>query len=224
MRFAVELKGQADTLANVAPCFQGDIARIVIRDDRWFLESSAFDGCTNGGQVFPIADNILGLIHRICYLYTRLLAPFTIGYVQPLNETDAPLGRVLRASDTVNVYSSRGIEELRDSRGSQTLGTETLTRALEDQEVRVALALIGENDVEWPRIYDIVEFWGPETIVENKWATRKTVRRLRQTANHYRHLGRPQNNRLPPEPPSLQESLSLVLNLLKKWMSRTQMR
>jgi hypothetical protein len=220
MRFAVELKGQADVLASVAPCFQGDIIRIVGRGDGWFLESPVFDVCTNGGQVFPIADNILGLIHRICYVYAGLLSPFTIGYVQPFNETGVPLGRSLRASDTINVYSSEGIGQLRNSRGSQTLGAETLRRALGDQEIRVGLDLIGEKDLEWPQVYDILEFLGSETIVENKWVARKDLRRVKRTANHYRHLGRPQKNPLPPDPPSLQESISLVLDLLRKWLGR----
>jgi hypothetical protein len=219
MKFAVQLIGQADTLEKVAPCFQGDTVRIVRRDGDWFLESSAFDACINGGQVFPIADNILRLVHRISYLYAGLISPFEIGYVQPFNEDGVPLRRALRASARFNVYSAAGIEELQNSRGAQTLGSEAVDRAMTDQQFLAALSLIGEDELQWPHIYDILEFLDLEVIIKKKWATRKEVRRLRQTANHFRHLGRPKKNPLPPEPPSLNESRSCVLGLLKKWIS-----
>ncbi len=218
MKFNVQLKGQADTLEAVAPCFQSDRIRIIKRDE-WFLESSEFNQCTNGGQVFPIADDILRLIHRVCFLFTSLASPFEIGYVQPYNDAGNPLGRALRSSQTINVYSSAGIEELRTLKGAQTLGAETVSRALDDQTVRAALSLIGENDLQWPQIYDIVEFVGLKVIVRNGWASEKEIRRLRQTANYYRHLGRPKKYPLPPNPPSLHESATFVLRLLKKWIT-----
>jgi hypothetical protein len=219
MKFAVQLKGDAHVLESVAPCFQGDIVRIVKRGDDWFLESSKFDARANGDDAFPIADELLRLVHRISYLYTRLLSPFEIGYVQLFNETGAPLGRALRASDTINIYSTAGIEELRNSRGSQTLGSEVVDRAMTDEQVLAALSLIGEGDLQWPQLYDIIEFLDSSVIINKKWATRKEVRRLRQTANHYRHLGRLKKNPLPPDPPSLHDSRSFVLAILKKWMS-----
>jgi hypothetical protein len=60
---------------------------------------------------------------------------------------------------------------------------------------------------------------GVNAIIKKKWATRGQVVTCRQTANHYRHLGSPKKYPLPANPPSLTESNSLVLNLLKKWIS-----
>lgn len=61
MKFAVQLKGSKPLFENVAPCFQGGFARIKKSGDDWFLESSAFDDCTTGSEVFPIADKLLRL-------------------------------------------------------------------------------------------------------------------------------------------------------------------
>jgi hypothetical protein len=219
MKFAVQLKGQADTLENVSSCFQGDSVKVVKRDDDWFLESLAFEACANGGQVFPIADDILFLIHRVCYLYAGLLAPFEIGYVQPFDEEGLPLRRALRASRKINVYSSSGVEELRTLRGVQTEGTQAVGCALADDQIRAGLSLIGDGEPEWPQLYNVVEFMGFKTIVKKKWASEKQVRRFRQTANHYRHTSRPTKNPLPPDPPSLSESRAFVRGLFKTWMS-----
>lgn len=219
MKFAVQLKGDAHVLESLTPCFQADGVRILKRDDEWFLESSRFAPCANGGEVFTIADEILRLIQRVSYLYARHLSPLEIGYVQPFSETGAPLKRTAQASFTLNVVSAAGIEELRNSRGSQTLGAEIVDRAMTDEPVRAALSLLGQGDLQWPQIYDIIEFLDPEVIVKKKWATREEVRKLRQTANHFRHLGRPKKNPLPPGPPSLNESRTCVLGFLKKWIS-----
>jgi hypothetical protein len=219
MKFVVQLKGVARVLESIAPCFQGEGVRIVRRDDDWFLESSKFDAFANGGEVFPIADELLRLIQRVSYLYTRLLSPLEIGYVQPFSETGTPLRRALRASATLNVISAAGIEELQNSRGSQTLGAEIVDRAMTDEPVRAAMSLVGEGDLKWPQIYDVIEFLGVETVVENEWATRKEVTRVRQTANYYRHLGSPRENLLPLDRPSLSDSRSFVIELLRKWIS-----
>jgi hypothetical protein len=218
MKFDVQLKGQVETLEAVAPCFQSDRVRIIKRDD-WFLESSEFDQCSNGGQVFPIADDILRLIHRVCLLFTGLASPFEIGYVQPYSDTGSPLRRALRSIQTINVYSSAGIQELRTLKGTQTLGAEAISRALDDQTIRIALSLIGEHGPQWPQIYDVVEFLGWKAIVNKGWATQREVKRVKRTANHHRHAGRPGRNPLPPNPPSLHDSATFVLGLLKKWIT-----
>jgi hypothetical protein len=219
MKFAVQLKGDAHVLERLAPCFQAEQVRIVKRDDDWFLESSRFAPCANGGEVLTIADEILRLIQRVSNLYALHLSPLEIGCVQQFSETGAPGRMTARKSFTLNVVSAVGVEELRNSRGSQTLGAEIVDRAMTDESVRAALSLLGLGGLQWPQIYDIIEFLSPEVIIKKKWASSKEVRRVRQTANHYRHLGRPKRNPLPPDPPSLNDSGSFVLELLKKWMS-----
>lgn len=102
-----------------------------------------------------------------------------------------------------------------------TLGSAFVGAAWKDKKLEEALALIGDGeDMQWPQLYNILEFLGGEnTIVNKKWATRPQIRRLRQTANHHRHLGSPKEYPLPAKPPSRDEARSMVLGLLKKWIA-----
>jgi hypothetical protein len=219
VKYSVQLKGLERTFEIVAPCFQGDSLRIVKRGEEWFLESSELNKCTDGNQAFAVADELLRLIHRTGYLFARLSPPFEMGYIQPYNDTGEPLRRALRASRTINVLSPDDINELSLLQGASTPGSLTVSRALQDRNIQEAFSLLGsDRDIGWHQIYDIVEFLGPQTIEKKKWATMKDVRVLRQTANHHRHLGRPKKYSLPLNPPTLGQSQTLALNLLKLWL------
>jgi hypothetical protein len=217
MKYAVQLLDATNVLKNVADCFQGDSARIRKLGDGWFLESSAFDACTAAHEVYPIADEILRLIHRVFALYMQLFSPLEIGYVQAFSKTGVPVNRALRSSTRFNVYSSH--EELQNSHGKQSFGAAVVGRAMVNTNVHESLALVGESDLQWPQVYNILEFLvSADASVRKKWSARK-IRDCKQTANHYRHLGNPEKYRLPANPPSILEARSLVLDLLRRWIS-----
>jgi|HubBroStandDraft_3_1064219.scaffolds.fasta_scaffold164032_1 hypothetical protein len=218
MKYAVQLLDATKVLENVADCFQGDSARIRKLGDDWFLESSAFEACTAAHEVYPIADEILRLIHRVFALYMGLFSPLRIGYVQACNEAGVPTNRPLRDITRFNVYLSP--EELQTSHGGQSLGASLVGRATVNTNVHEALALVGENELQWPQIYDILEFLGGMNgIVKRKWATREVVGKYWRTANIHRHLGSPKKKPLPADPPSISEARAFALNFLKRWIS-----
>ena len=222
MRFAVQLKGLSPPLfENVSSCYQGDFAKISKIGDYWFLESSAFDRCATGLEVLPIAAHILRLIHHVTAIYSGLFSPFEIGFVECFSDAGVYINRTIHTSQRVQIYSGEGLEELREPRGKSTLGSAFVGAAWKDKKLEEALALIGDGeDMQWPQLYNILEFLGGEnTIVNKKWATRPQIRRLRQTANHHRHLGSPKEYPLPAKPPSRDEARSMVLGLLKKWIA-----
>jgi hypothetical protein len=221
MRFAVQLKGSEPLLEDVASCYQGDFARIKRVGDEWFLESSAFDACTAGLEVFPIADKILRLIHRVTAVYAKLFSPFEIGYVECFSDAGDYVNRALRTSQRVQIYSAEGINKLQERRGERSLGCALVEAAWGDKKLEEALGLIGDGeDLQWSQLYNILEFLGgADTIVKKKWATREQLIKCRQTANHYRHLGSPKQYPLPPNPPSWGVTRTLVLGILTKWIS-----
>jgi hypothetical protein len=152
-------------------------------------------------------------------LYARLHSPFGISVVHTFSDTGVRIRRVLRVVKKIDIYSSKGIQELQALRGDQSLGSVVLGRAMADKGVQEAVALVGEGDIRWPHVYDILEFLGADAIVRKKWATREQIRRCKQTANHHRHLGSPTKYPLPTDPPSLSEATSLTVDLLKRWIA-----
>lgn len=218
MKFAVQLKGVAHVLEAVTNCFQGNSARIRKIGDGWFLESSAFDACVTEDEVVLIAEKILVSIHHVCVLHAQLYSPFEIGSVHTFTDAGTRVSRTVRGSIKIAIYASKGLQDLQNPRGEESMGSAVVGVAMKEERVREALALLG--DLEWPQLYNILEFLGgTNAIVRRKWATRKQTQNCKQTANHHRHLGKPTKNRLPANPPSLSEARILVLDLLKRWMS-----
>jgi hypothetical protein len=221
MKFAVQLNGTKPLFENVAPCFQSDFARIKRVGDNWFLESSAFNGCATGNEVFPIADKLLRLIHRVTAAHAMLFSPFETGYVECFTDAGAFVNRALRATHRVQIYTAEGINKLQELRGEGPLGSVLVEAAWKDKKLEEALALIGDGeDLNWSQLYDILEFLGgPDAIVKKGWAARKQVIKCRQTANHHRHLGSPKKYPLPADPPSWGKARTFVLGLLTNWIS-----
>jgi hypothetical protein len=117
MKYAVQLKGSEPLLPAIAPCFQGQNARISKVDGEWFLESQQFESCSGPNDVFPKADGLLRVIHLVTALYCQLFSPFEVGYVQAYSETGAPTQRALRAIQRVQIYSGSGVQELQKRQG-----------------------------------------------------------------------------------------------------------
>lgn len=223
MSFAIELKGQSHVIESVAPCFVGGFAQIRKLGNVWALESSEFDSCTKVDEIVAVATRLIQIIHRVLALYARLASPFELGSVYVLDESGAIVRSVLRATAQIRVYLSAGLHELSVSNNAQSLGTRLVRRAFSEEELLEALAIVGEDDIKWSQIYDIIEFLGGcREIAKRNWATAREVDRFRRTANHYRHLGNPGRNPLPPNPPTLAESCTFAVNLLKQWIAKRE--
>ena len=216
---AAVLTGQPDMLEAVAPSFVRDSARIKKDEDGWILESSEFARCTTGEQVFPIADDIVSRIHRILALYCDFTPTFSVEHIYWINAEGKKL-RSIRGSIPVNIVSSKGLAELKGMRGSAPLGSAVLEAITLDPAVEEALTLHGEIALSWAQVYDILEFvGGVDGAVKAGHANRKKTDTVRQTANHYGHLGRQKNNPLPPNPPTLAEANEFTRSVLKRWIS-----
>ena len=81
------------------------------------------------------------------------------------------------------------------------LSTDVLSRAATDPSDRSSASLIGHVAPDRPRVYDIIEFLGGERSIEaSGLVPRSQARRVRQTANYYRHLGSRRIPRFPAIP------------------------
>ncbi len=216
---AAVLKGQPHMLESVAECFVSKNARVRKNEEGWILESSEFTSCTTGEQVFPIADDIVSRLHRILALYCGTDEVLSVAHIYWINAAGEKL-RAIRGVLPINVFSSRGITELKTMSGTQPLGSAVFQAMILDPTVNEALALHGESRLSWSQVYDIIEFLGGvDGIVKAGYANRKLTLTVRQTANHYRHLGSPKNSPLPPNPPALTEASEFVRTLLKCCLS-----
>ncbi len=220
MRYAAKLDGEDRILEIAAKVFNGDHARIAKAGDLWCLHSVEFDECANGQAVFPLADVLLLRIHCVLSLYLSLYSPFSIETVIWFNDGGKPIKQSVRLTATVNVYSIGSLSAASNSDNCTSTGVSIVTGAARDESLSEALFLVGDKEMGWPQIYDVIEFLGGvDAIVRLGFANRTEVRRVRQTANHYRHLGRRSRPQLPDHPPSIGEARRFAADLMKRWIA-----
>ena len=220
MRFLAELEGKPHVLEDLAPCLQGNYARLHKIGKRWVLKSSAFDQCKTGQEVFSQADVLVSHIHSILAIYLQLHPAFRVVSILWLNAKGRPFRRSLRSHIKLNTYSAKGVLELASLRGVESLGAVLAHRAAAHVGFREALKLVDERPLRWSQIYDVTELLGgAERIATAGWATKKDTVRVRRTANYYRHLGRPKKDPLPKNPPTLAQTRTFAFNLLKRWIA-----
>jgi hypothetical protein len=202
------------------PFFSAAVARIRRRENEWILESSKFDDCMFGEELHREANLLLRDIKIIVALYLRWHgATLYISSILNLNSDDRIVQRTVFGYPlTVNIL--KRFDDCFKYSKSGSNATDMILLATRDPEVREAMSLIGDEDIRWSRVYDIIEFLGGERGVAKLCpASGARVRHVRQTANHHRHLGSPKQSPLPPKPLSLHEASEFVIDLLKQWIS-----
>lgn len=220
MKYAAVLDGQEHVFEHVAPCFASDSARITKVGDIWILHSSDFDACARADDVFPLADALLRRINSIFYLYACLPEAFRTYSILAFRADGSSFRGALRVTETINVYSHIGISTLSSLHGPCPLGSAISEKAITDQALEEALKLYGDQDLTWSKVYDIIEFLGGVNEIARKGLVDKSKARIvRQTANHFRHLGSTKNYPSPPKAPALREAREFVTDLLTSWIS-----
>ena len=216
--YAAALKGEKNVLEDIAPCFNTALSTIRRRDDEWIMESSNFEQCQSVEEAYTVANALLRQINQVLYLYLRLVSPFSISSIMVFDGYILVRRRMWAIID-FNAYGS-AIKTLSPT-ASGSLATDVLSLAASDPAVREALSLVGHEALTWSRIYDIIEFLhGPSLIAESGLASKKKTTRVKQTANHYRHLGNPQNYKLPSNPPTLRAASLFAFDILQKWIAQ----
>lgn len=219
MRFVAVLECPVAGLEGLDKCFNSDLCRITKFNERWVLESSEFNTCSEPNDVFPLADKALSDVRRILALYRGLSYRFTVSHIQLIDEGGRPCGTCVRGSITIMIVSPTAVTELATPIHGQPTGTAIYEEALKDPKIKEALALYQDTENRWPDVYNIIEFLGgPDRIGKSGFGTKTKAEVVKRTANHYRHLGASKPNPLPTKPPLLNDAAFFAKRLLRGWL------
>lgn len=220
MRFVAELDGDPQVIENVSICVQGAEARFRKIRNQWVLESAALDRCSNKEEAFHIADELISNINSILVIYLGLPKACSVRSILWLNDRGIPFRRSLREYVTLHTYCPPRKSELTSIVGGETLGSALVRLAVANPVLRECLSLIRGQTLQWSQIYDVIEYLGGAVQVGAAgFATKANTARVRQTANHYRHLGSKRKYPLPKNPPSLAQAREFTCGILKKWIA-----
>jgi hypothetical protein len=207
-------------LESIAPSFVSPIATIRNREKEWILESSTFEPYESDEKLYNAANVLLSHIHHILSLYLgRHSETLSVRALLKLTDDDKIIGR--RHYWTQKVAVVRPAAQVFNPTPSGSLATAVLSRAATDPAIMEALTLVGLEAPTWPKIYDIIEFLGgPRSIEKSGLAPESESRRMKRTANYYRHLGNPKGYSLPRDPPNIGEGGAFAIALLQKWIAK----
>lgn len=207
MPYAAAITGEDHVIKSLTSSFSSEIATILQWNGEWILESSRFEAFEFDNDLYKCALQLVSHIHQVVALYLFLPSePLSIRGLLSLTDDDRLLRRRLIATVDVNVYNPP--EEVFLPTASGSLATDVISRTAIDPSITEALSLVGERGfTSWGQVYDIIEFLG----LKNK--------KMQQTANHYRHLGKPKNISLPKNPPTLIDGILFAAKHLKEWIA-----
>ena len=216
-KFAAVIADQIDVLKDFAPFFNASDARIRLHNKTWVLESEIFESLASADDVFDPANQLLRRISEILALYVSLHAKLSASAILQFDTNGKLVRNRLRAYFDVQTISSSS--ELATKIHDLPLGNRLLKVAYADTSLAAAFGLLGFSSLTWPQIFNLMEYLGGENeIVKTGLATRAETRRMRQTANHYRHLGAPKLTPLPANAPKLGDGVIFISGVLKKWI------
>jgi hypothetical protein len=152
-------------------------------------------------------------------LYRGLSYPLTVKYIQCIDADGQLFGKGLRGGITIMITSPTALTEMKTPIHSQPLATAIFERADKDAKISEALKLFQDVESRWGDVYDIIEFLGgPSQIGKSGLGNEKEARSIKQTANYYRHLGRPRPSLLPTNPPELGRASLFAKKALSLWI------
>lgn len=218
LRYLIEIDGDAEAMKRLPGLLRGpDFDITAAADGRVFLSGAPFETCATPDEVTETASHVLRRLASILEVYAGASDDFTVKNVFWKDDRGHLMQRI------ITVIKLRMIGDLKDlatSRTSNTtLGSDLLRLASIDDDVARAFDLIGGKAIGWYEIYDLIDVMGNVGgIVDRGWATRDDkLSSIRQTANHYRHLGSTAN-KLPNNPPNLHDARATITNIFRRWL------
>jgi len=222
LAWLVQLLGPQDALERLPTLVQGEPYAVVRFENGIYLRGSALDGLPDATGARAKAGEVCRYLESVLQVFVVLVDELRPGNVLAADSGGTPRARNLFAFKNFRVISERGLKGLAatDPNGS-TLASNILRLADRDPRVAQAFYIVGNRDIGWHEIYDLIDLMGGvNALVKRGWAKRKELNRLRQTANHHRHRGsRRTKDALPENPPTLSEGANAVRVLLQQWLT-----
>jgi hypothetical protein len=223
LRYLVEIDGDAKALKRLPGLFRGpDCTIAAAPDGRVFLSGASFEACATPNEVSERASRVLRWVASILEVYAGASDDFTVKNVFWIDDRGHLMKRII-LSDTFRFLGD--VKVLTAClQSNTTLGSELLRLGSIDDGIARAFDLIGGKTIGWYEIYDLIDLMGNvRGMAKQNWIARdelSSIRQVRQTANHYRHLGSTSKQyKLPENPPNLNAARATITKIVRRWLS-----
>ncbi|MGH8645413.1 MAG: hypothetical protein ACREX4_13505 [Gammaproteobacteria bacterium] len=219
LRYLVEIDGDADALKRLSGLFCG-LSFIITAapDGRVFLSGASFETCATPEEVTETASHVLRWLASILEVYAGASDKFTVKNVFWIDDRGHLMQRIILTMEFRMLGDFTVLAA--SSTSNATLGSDLLRLASMDDQVARAFDLIGGKVIGWYEIYDLIDVMGKvRGLVNRGWAARGPLSSIRQTANHYRHLGSAAKKyKLPNNPSRFHDARATIINIFRRWL------
>lgn len=232
MKWEVQLSGDKSDLKELSKSLKDDELSVAEQNGQYFLESEKFNGLATYKEVTLVATEILSLLTGSIKLVLGGRTPIKIASIARIRKNGK---RDLFGNSSVTVNASiRTTSEIRGSNGTIKMSNQAdevlklVKLGISDKNVEKTLRLFGTNKHDWKSLYCLYEvieedIGGIEKISRKKWATKKSIKRFKHTANSPTAIGdasrHGKESTLPPRNPmKLNEAKCLIEFILHNWL------
>lgn len=220
-RWSVLVTGDETSLVALSTLLPDPPYRCVRQQNMCVLTSPMFDAIPDAAD---LTDHVSGLLFGLVATIRTFSNPYAkLEFAGVRSKTPDGRNRVTSRPISILVLDPADLDPLRLPHA--TAGTRAMALvdlASRDPEVALAFRIMSSPTFSWREIYDIIELIGEREIIAAGWSTKAVLGPAKQTANHYRHLGEPAKNPLPPDPPSFWDAYKQVSAVLRMWIKRRQ--
>ena len=232
MKWEVQVSGDAHDLRELAKSLINDDLRIIERNGHFFLETIRFSNLTTPEKITAVTLDLLPILTGAARLSLGGRTPLQIANIAKVREDGdrdvfASLSDTIHARDTVSIKKTRSDGSIEAVRPADKV-PDWINAASKNPNVEKALRLIGTDEHDWIslyRLYEVIEadVGGIDKIVSEGWATKKTIKRFKHTANSPGAIGDSarhgkESSDPPADPMDLGEAVSLVKVILHNWL------
>ncbi|KCZ71285.1 hypothetical protein ANME2D_02487 [Candidatus Methanoperedens nitroreducens] len=234
MEWFVVIAGDIFDLEELSKSLNSSGLCITRKGEEFILKSTDFNLLKDADDVRNKANEIISQINGAARLTLGMRKPLAVASVGNIDDDGTVHGFVsISFSETINLRTSVSASVIAPDGTIQERHQgdpipSWITVAQHDTNVAKALRLFGAGTHDWVslyRIYEVIEsdVGGKLNIINNGWATEKSIKRFKYTANSPGAIGdeaRHGKNTIPPpkDPMTLSEAKPLIETILRNWL------
>lgn len=232
MNWEVCITGDKSSLDALCKTFNESDISINERDGEFFLKSNRFEKLESKNEVKKVATEIISSLCGATKLIYGAKDPIKYFYILKIDVNEKKTV-YMEGSAVISISGSIHAEVV-DSEGNiihveSSDDIPTIVKlALKDINVSDALRLYGNKKLDWVNLYRLLEIvvkdvGGIDQIANNNWASKKEIRRFKNTSGSWRVLKdearhASESTDPPPNPMSLPEARSLISEIIRMWL------
>lgn len=240
MKWKVFLNGYLNDLRELCEFFRSGKICVFKEEERYFLYCDKFENKETGAEVKNLADKLIRNINGITILKKIIHQPIELDFIQMnLKNGKKKNFKYLTAKVVITTKTSANLQGF-NKEGKEIIGkpthnliTEYVAKSLDNEEVNKLFDIILKEKYKWQKLYPILELIQDdlggkqdEQIVKKGWASKKELRRFRDTSNNpdvigldSRHIKKRKGKPSKDKPMQLSEAENFINRIANYWLN-----